>query len=514
MIMNCARMIWPVLVTVALVLPPRSSSAGAPPAFGDEKTSWHGFDRYDFLMDEQDFSITPFKAFPDEHNAVRTQVKGQLRCVVVAPKKPADGNPWSWQGFYFDHEPQAEVELLKRGLHIGFVWSDAGKSWDAWYSFLTEHGLSKKPAFIGMSRGGRNAYTWGTAHPESVSCIYADNPVVTRESLALLGGLARNDVPLLHICGSLDSILGDHTLAVESAYQHLGGRISVMIKDGQAHHPHSLRDPGPIADFIEHSLHPAVQEAPPFAGKTFTRTSFYGIASDYREIPGEKTFAACRGPWFAPCYDRYEFRIDGIGRPVSVIVPRAPAPGMPWVFRADFVTREAVVDLALLGHGFHIVTGPIPTDTDGPVLEQWNAVYKYLIDAGLSKRPVMEGAGGAGGEVYGWAVENPDRVSCVYAENPILRSQMTKTQPLERLDALAKAGVSLLHVCGSLDPWLESQTRALERRYRELGGKVTIIVEDGAGHFPTGPKFSRTVVDFIRARGAELTGASPPDRSP
>ena len=84
----------------------------AAPQFGGAKTTWHGFDRYDFLMDEADLSVKPHKAPPDERTAVRTQVKGQLRCVVVAPTKPAAGNPWSWRGYYFDHEPQAEVELL------------------------------------------------------------------------------------------------------------------------------------------------------------------------------------------------------------------------------------------------------------------------------------------------------------------------------------------------------------------------------------------------------------------
>jgi len=113
------------------------------------------------------------------------------------------------------------------------------------------------------------------------------------------------------------------------------------------------------------------------------------------------------------------------------------------------VTRDAAVDLALLGKGFHVVTGPVPTDTDGPVQAQWNAVYKLLTDAGLSKTPVVEGAGGAAGEAYAWAIENPDRESCVYAENPILRSRMTKAQPLDRLDVLAKVGVPVLHACGS-----------------------------------------------------------------
>jgi pimeloyl-ACP methyl ester carboxylesterase len=490
-----------------------SSAAGAPPSFGNDKTSWHGFDRYDFLMDEADLSLKPYKAAPGEGNAVRTRVTGQLRCVVVAPKRAAPGNPWSWRGYYFDHEPQAEVELLKRGFHLGFIGCDAGKPWDAWYAFLTDkHGLAKKPAFVGMSRGGRNAYTWATAHPDKVSCIYADNPAVSRESLARLGGLAKNDVPLLHVCGSLDPILGNHTLVLESAYQQLGGRVSVMIKDGAAHHPHSLRDPQPIADFIEQSLRPAGGEPPAFVGKAFTKTSFYGTASDYREIPSEKTFAACRGPWFAPSYHRYEFKINGVRMPVSVIAPKAAAAGLPWVLRADFVTRDAAVDLALLGQGFHVVTGPVPTDTDGPVLAQWNAVHKYLTAHGLSMKPVLEGAGGAAGEAYAWAIENPDKVSCVYAENPILRSHMTRAQPLDNLAPLAKAGVPLLHVCGSRDPWLETQTRVLEKRYKDLGGQVTVVIREGAGHFPTAPKDPQRVVGFITRAVKVEPAAAPPTR--
>src|SRR5262245_8793641 len=151
------------LVATIICLSPASLAAGAPPSFGGEKTTWHGFDRFDFLMDEVDFTIKPHQAPQDERNAVQTTVKGQLRCVVVAPHENAPGAPWSWRCYYFDHEPQSEIELLKRGFHVGFIWCDAGKSWDAWYKFLTEkHGLSKKPAFIGMSRGGRNAYTWAT----------------------------------------------------------------------------------------------------------------------------------------------------------------------------------------------------------------------------------------------------------------------------------------------------------------------------------------------------------------
>ena len=30
--------------------------------FTGEKSSWHGFDRYDFIMDEETLAITPFKS--------------------------------------------------------------------------------------------------------------------------------------------------------------------------------------------------------------------------------------------------------------------------------------------------------------------------------------------------------------------------------------------------------------------------------------------------------------------
>jgi hypothetical protein len=482
---------------------PSEVAAETPANFTGEKTSWHGFDRFDFLMDEAALTVQPIKATPDEGNGIKGEVKGQLRCVVVVPKEAAPGKPWSWRGRYFDHEPQAEIELLQRGFHIGFVQSDAGKQWDAWYAFLTEkHGLSKKPAFIGMSGGGRNAFMWATTNPDKVSCIYVDNPLISRESLIKLDELAQRDVPLLHICGSLDPLLGNHTLPVESIYQQFGGRISVMIKDGARHHPHSLRDPTLIADFIVRSLEQASGASPAFAGKKFTKSSFYGVENQYRDFPKEETYITCRGPWFSDSYDRYEFKPDSTTGTVAVIAPKKAAPGKPWVFRADFVTRDAVVDLALLDKGFHIVTGPGPTNTNDTILQQWNAVYKHLIDQGFSTKPVMEGAGRAAGEAYAWAIANPDKVSCIYGENPVLRSNMSKTQPLDNLAPLANAGVHLLHVCGSLDPSLKSQTRVAEKRYKDLGGRITIIIKEGEGHYLLAPKERQPVVDFIIKRVA------------
>lgn len=479
-----------------------AANPAAPAAFSGDKSDWHGFDRYDFVMDEPSLAISPFKALPDEGAGVKDPPKGQRRCIIVVPKQPAPGHPWSWRGCYWDHQPQTEVELLKRGFHIGYISANAalrpGKEWDAWYAFLTQqHGLSARPAFIGMSRGGEYSYTWATVHPDKVSCIYADNPGMNREAFMRLGDLAAQDVPLLHVCGSFDPLLGKNSTAIENIYRQFGGRISVMIKEGYGHHPHSLRDPKPIADFIEQSAQAANSPIPAYAGAGARRTAYYAIENSYRSFPAEGTYLTCRGPLFTDCYDRYEFNLDGVEGSTTVIVPKTVAPGMPWVFRADFVERNATVDQALLAKGFHIVTGPVPYNGDGPTRKDWDAVYKHLTNHGFAKKAVMEGAGQAAGEAYAWAIDNPDKVSCIYAENPVLRSTRLKTPPLDTLAPLAKAGVPLLHVCGSLDPGLKDHTRVAQERYKNLGGQMTVFINEGVGHYPLEPKEASPVVEFI-----------------
>src|SRR2546422_9979682 len=90
--------------------------------FEGEKTTWHdGFDRYDYLMDEASFAITPFKQPDSEKFAVGNPPKGQRRCIVVVPRQTAPGHPWTWQGCYWDHEPQTEDELRRRGFHIALL---------------------------------------------------------------------------------------------------------------------------------------------------------------------------------------------------------------------------------------------------------------------------------------------------------------------------------------------------------------------------------------------------------
>jgi pimeloyl-ACP methyl ester carboxylesterase len=471
--------------------------------FDGEKSTWHdGFARYDFVMDGATLAITPFHRPANENFGIGAAPDGGRRCVVICPETPAAGNPWSWRGCYWDHQPQTEIELLKRGFHVAYIQADASlkpdNHWDAWYDYLTtEHHLSKKPVFIGMSRGGEYEFTWATTHPDKVSAIYGDNPAADDESLRRLPDLARNDVPILLVVGTIDPLLPRFATTIENIYQQFGGRISIMLKEGAGHHPHSLNDPTPIANFLEHSFQETPHPVPDFiAANRFSRYSYYSTAGIYAYFPQDGYYITCRGPAFVDSYDRYEVSL-GFPTSVTIIAPGKEAAGRPWVFRAGYVARDALLDQALLAKGFHIVVGPVGFNADGPNHGDWDKLYTYLTDHGFSKKPVMEGAGGGAGAIYAWAIDNPGKVCCIYAENPILQTGNVPTQPIDELAPLAKAGVPILHVCGSLDPAYDDQTRVAQKRYKELGGDIKVIVLEGQGHFLAAQRDVKAAVDFV-----------------
>ena len=103
-------------------------------------------------------------------------------------------------------------------------------------------GWRRRPAFIGMSKGGVNEFNWGVVNPDKVACIYADNPGVYEEDFAKIPELAKHDVPILEVGGTEDGLLRPNALAVEDIYHQAGGLITVIIKEGTAHHPHSLAE--------------------------------------------------------------------------------------------------------------------------------------------------------------------------------------------------------------------------------------------------------------------------------
>ncbi|MDX2249586.1 MAG: GDSL-type esterase/lipase family protein [Bacteroidia bacterium] len=238
-------------------------------------------------------------------------------------------------------------------------------------------------------------------------------------------------------------------------------------------------------------------------------------------FPGEKDL------WMG--YERYTF--THAGKTSYVVVPKETAPGKPWVWRALFWGHEPQVDITLLSQGFHLVYNDV-SDMYGSAaaVKQWNSFYKYLITRhGFSPKPVLEGMSRGGLIIYNWAIANPDKVSCIYADAPVIDFRswpggkmsakgspedwekclkaygLTEAKAMEypsvadRLKPLADAGVPLLHVVGEADdvvPVAEN-TAIVEKNYQQLGGKIKILSKPGVGHHPHSLASPLPIVDFI-----------------
>jgi fermentation-respiration switch protein FrsA (DUF1100 family) len=70
---------------------------------------------------------------------------------------------------------------------------------------------------------------------------------------------------------------------------------------------------------------------------------------------------------------------------------------------------------------------------------------------------------------------------------------------VDALAPLAAAKVPLLHVVGDADKVVppEENTLLIEKRYKELGGKVMVIHKPGCDHHPHGLDNPQPIVDFI-----------------
>ncbi len=234
-------------------------------------SNFYGFDLTDFKMD-------------------------QIPCKIVRPKKVAKGSPWVLRARFWGHEPQTDIALLERGFHIAycdvgnlFGGAEAVNRWNQFYADMTTLGLSEKVVLEGMSRGGLIIYNWAVENPEKVACIYADAPVLDGTSWPggfgngkgspsdwekfkkvykissdkEIGSFKGNPIhkvkeivtagfPMMHVCGEADKVVpvDENTRRFENEIKALGGEISVVYKKDVGHHPHSLKNPTSIIDFV------------------------------------------------------------------------------------------------------------------------------------------------------------------------------------------------------------------------------------------------------------------------
>lgn len=212
-----------------------------------------------------------------------------------------------------------------------------------------------------------------------------------------------------------------------------------------------------------------------------------------------------------------DFKLPDDGSACKIVAPKQAAAGSPWVWRARFWGHQPDFDLAMLGHGYHLVYCEVVELWGAPkAVERWNKFHALAQKVGLGPKPVLEGMSRGGTIIFNWAKANPTKVTAIYADNPLLdlrafpngtpearamrkscldaygitEAQLPefKGSPVDGLEALAAAKVPVLFVLGAKDDVVPIAQHAdvLEARYKALGGTVTRWVKPDAGHHPHG----------------------------
>jgi len=247
------------------------------------------------------FSQTSAPALWNGYAKTEFVVSGKKSFLIV-PKKPAAGNPWIWRTEFFGHEPQGDLGLLEKGFHVAYT--DMTNQYGCPTAVahmvvfhdhvVKEYHLNNKVTLEGFSRGGLFAYNFAAAHPEMVACLYVDAPVSDFKSwpagfgkgkgspgdwvrckdvygfksddeakayklnpIDNLAPLAAHKIAILAVCGDADQVvpLAENSAIAKERYEKLGGHFELITKPGGDHHPHSLKDPQPIVDFVlKHGL--------------------------------------------------------------------------------------------------------------------------------------------------------------------------------------------------------------------------------------------------------------------
>ncbi|MGY8771275.1 MAG: SGNH/GDSL hydrolase family protein [Pirellulales bacterium] len=228
-------------------------------------------------------------------------------------------------------------------------------------------------------------------------------------------------------------------------------------------------------------------------------------------------------------YERIKFKVESGN--AFVIQPKKALEGNPWIWRARFFGHEPQADLALLDLGYHVGYCEVGNLFGAPVaVQRWDKFYEIATsEFSLSKKVALEGMSRGGLIIYTWAIANPEKVACIYGDNPVLdirswpagkwkgkgheptwknclaaynltEETLASYSPVyEHLKGLAEHKVPLLHIAGTADtvvPVAEN-TDLLEKNYQQLGGQITVIRKEGLGHHPHSLKNPQPIVRFV-----------------
>ena len=216
---------------------------------------------------------------------------------IVSPEPGTEAGKLVLKTLYRHAFPDIEINLLKNGYHIAYLTCEcrvpSKDECDRKARFVQlvcrKHNLSEKCVLVGMSFGGAQAMRFANYHPELVSCIYLDAPVLNycdfparvgipfneqvweNEFLKVFPGMKRyqmmgfrehpmdaidtvkaHKIPVLLVYGEEDCTVPykEHGLLMEQAYEG-SDLLKIVPVAYRGHHPHGkIGDSSELVQYI------------------------------------------------------------------------------------------------------------------------------------------------------------------------------------------------------------------------------------------------------------------------
>lgn len=218
-------------------------------------------------------------------------------------------------------------------------------------------------------------------------------------------------------------------------------------------------------------------------------------------------------------------------RPAFVFRPTKELPGpTPWIMYAPTLGNnlpgkaEAWMFRQFLDAGIAIAGVDVGESFGSP---QGRAVYNSLhkrltAEEGFDGRACLLARSRGGLMLFCWAAENAEKVNCIAGIYPVcdlasypglkracgaygmteseLAARLGEHNPVDRVEALAKAGVPIFHIHGDVDKVvpLAGNSALLAQRYKAAGGSMRVQIAEGQGHNMWRGFFEcQELVDFV-----------------
>lgn len=230
-------------------------------------------------------------------------------------------------------------------------------------------------------------------------------------------------------------------------------------------------------------------------------------------------------------FERFDFELEGI--PCIVVKPRRAENGNLWVWRARFFDAFPNLDIAMLKQGWflaHIDIGDLYGSEEA--MRRFDILYQYLTqEFGFARKAALEGFSRGGLAVFNWACRCPEKVSCIYADNPVCdfkswpgglgagpgsegdwakclkaygidetQAKNYTANPVDKVNILVENNIPVMIVYGDADEVvpIPENTQVMLDKFAELGIKVKTVCKKDGLHHPHCLEDPGVIVDFIK----------------